>query len=124
MAFPSLRLLPLVLLAACTSSHPLDGSWNQELAGGAAGMSITFDVKGTACMVHTAPRADGGGHDHVTGTYTYDAAAKTVTVKAKLMGDDKADTWTGKIGGEHLELSSADGKQKLTFHHGEHAPGH
>jgi len=123
MVFRCLRLLPFVLLAACSSSHPLDGAWNQELPGGAAGMSITFDTKGTACMVHTAPRADGSGHDHLHDTtYTFDAATKAVTVKAKLMGDGKAGTWTGKLDGAHLELSSADGK--LTFHHGAHAHGH
>lgn len=109
----SLLSLPLLLVAAC--SHPLAGSWSQELPGGAHGMSIEFDAKGDKVMVHTAPRPD-GGHDHVSGTYVWDAATKTLTVKAKLMGDGKADTWSGKLVGDDIELSSADGK--LTFHHG------
>ena len=123
MATRFLHLLPLVLFAACSHSHPLDGAWNEERADGKPGISIEFDTKGTACMVHLAPRAD-GGHDHLEGalTYTFDAATKAVTITAKLMGDGKAATWTGKIDGEHLEVTSADGK--LTFHHGEHAHGH
>jgi hypothetical protein len=122
MAFRFLRLLPLALMfAACSHHHALDGAWNEERADGAVGITIEFDVKSSACEVHTAPRAD-KTHDHVDGTYTFDAATKAVTVKAKLMGDGKADTWTGKLDGEHLELASADGK--LKFHHGEHAEGH
>jgi hypothetical protein len=122
MALRFLHLLPLLLFAACSSGHPLDGAWNEERADGAPGMSIEFEVKGTACEVHLAPRAD-GSHDHLDGaTYTFDAGTKAVTIKGKLMGGGKADTWTGKIDGQHLELTSADGK--LTFHHGEHVHGH
>jgi polyisoprenoid-binding protein YceI len=121
MRFPTLRLLPLVLLAACSDHHPLAGAWNQELPNDAHGMHIAFDPKSDRLEVGLAPRAD-GTHDHLEGTYTFDAATKTVTVKARLMGDGKADTWTGKLAGVEIELSSADGK--LTFHHGEHAHGH
>lgn len=122
MRLVSLRFLPaLLLLAACGDHHPLAGAWNQELPGGAHGMHITFDTKGDKVDIGLPARAD-GTHGHAHGTYTFDAASKTVTVKATLMGEGKADTWTGKLDGEHLELSSADGK--LTFHHGEHAAGH
>lgn len=112
----------LLLFAACGgSAHPLAGNWSQELPGDAVGMSIEFDGKSDKVTGHTAPRPD-GGHDHVYGTYTWDAATKRVTVKAKLAGDAKADTWTGTLDGEHLELGSADGK--LMFHHGGTAHGH
>ncbi len=122
MRFPWLRVLPPVLFAACShDSHPLAGSWNQELPGGAHGMHITFDTKGDKVDVGTTPRAD-GTHDHLNGTYTFDAATKSVTIKAKLMGDGKADTWMGKLVDKDLELTSADGK--LTFGHGDHAHGH
>lgn len=122
MRLASLRFVPVLLLfAACADHHPLAGAWNQELPGGAHGMHITFDTKGDKVDIGLPPRAD-GTHGHDKGTYTFDAATKTVTVKAKLMGDGKADTWTGVLDGEHLELGSADGK--LMFHHGEHAQGH
>lgn len=115
-------LFPLALLAACSSSHPLDGAWNEERADGKAGMTIEFEVTSTRCMVHTAPGPD-GSHEHLAGTtYTFDAAAGTVTVKAPLLGKGKADSWSGKLAGEHLELGSADGK--LVFHRGAHAHGH
>lgn len=121
MRFSTLRLLPLVLLAACGDHHPLAGAWNQELPNDAHGMHITFDTKGDKLDVGLAPRAD-GTHDHLHGTYTFDAATKALTVKAKLLGEGKADTWTGKLNGAEIELSSADGK--LTFHQGDHAHGH
>lgn len=112
--------LPILLLASC--SHPLAGNWSQELPGGAQGMSIEFDGKGDKVLVHTAPRPDGSPHEHVNGTYVWDSATKTLTVKAKLMGDGKADTWSGRLVGDDIELSSADGK--LTFHHGGDAHAH
>lgn len=121
MRFSSLRLLPLVLLAACSDHHPLAGAWNQELPNNAHGMHLAFDTKSDKVGIGLAPRAD-GTHEHMDGTYTWDAATKTLTVKAKLMGEGKADTWTGKLADHEFELSSADGK--LTFHHGDHAHGH
>ena len=66
-------------------------------------------------MVHTAPEAD-GTHDHLHGTYTFDAASKAVTVKCKLMGDWKSEAWTGTLAGEVLELT--DGTDKLKFKKG------
>lgn len=112
----------LFVVACSGDSHPLAGNWSQETGSDAKGMSLTFDTNGTAVTVHLAPRVD-GTHGHVDGaTYIFDAAAKTVTVKAKLMGEAKADTWTGKLDGEHLSLTSADGK--LTFHHGGEPHGH
>ena len=121
-----LRLLPFVpflIIAACTAkaSHPLAGNWQQETGTDAKGMTLEIDPTGTAVNVHTAPGAD-GGHDHIDGTCTYDAASKAVTVKCKLMGEGKSDTWSGKLDGEHLALTSPDGK--LTFHHGGEAHGH
>ncbi len=121
MRFPLLRLLPLALLAACSHSHPLDGSWHEELPNDAHGMHIDFDTASANAVIGLRPRPD-GTHEDTKGTYTFDAATMTVTVKARLLGDGKADTWTGKIEGADLVLSSADGK--LTFGHGEHAHGH
>ena len=115
-------ILPALLFAACGgSAHPLAGNWAEELPGAAAGMSIEFDGKGDRVYVHTAPRPD-GGHGHVHGTYTWDAIARSVTVKALLAGDGKADTWSGSVNGDHMELSSADGK--LVFHRGGTPHGH
>lgn len=111
----------LLLLAACGSDHPLAGYWSQKTADGSAGMSLEFDPEGDAVMVHTAPRAD-GGHGHEHGTYTWDATAKTLTVKAPLLGPGKADTWNGALSDSALELTSADGK--LRFERGGAPAGH
>ena len=106
-----LAVLPLMLFAACSAkTHPIAGTWTQETGTDATGANFMIDP--TATKVHAHPA--GGGH--FDGTCTYDDAAKTVTLKCKLMGDGKSDAWTGKVDGEHLELTSPDGKMK--FHHG------
>jgi len=104
-----LLFVPVLLFAACGSDHPLAGNWAQQLDGGKKGMSLGFKRGGETVLVHTAPRED-GSHDHLRGTYTFDPASKAVTVTCKLLGDGKADTWTGVLNGKALELSSADGK--------------
>jgi hypothetical protein len=105
----SLWLVPFLALAACGSNHPLAGNWAQQLDGGKKGLNLEFQTGGDKVMVHTAPRDD-GSHDHLHGTYTFDAATMAITVKCKLLGDGKADTWAGTLAGKALELSSADGK--------------
>lgn len=111
-------LLALLALSACGDHHPLSGNWNQELPGGKAGMHLSFDTKGTNMEASTPPRAD-GSHDHVRGTYTFDAATKALTVKLALLGADHPDSWSGKVEGEHIELEA--GTTKLVFHRGAHA---
>lgn len=118
---PSLFVLPLLLVAACSSDHPLAGNWSQDTGSDAKGLSVEFDVKGTEVMVHTAPAAD-GSHDHLHGSYTFDAASKAVTVKCKLMGDGKAESWTGTLAGDQLDLSAGD--VRLKFKKGGKAHGH
>lgn len=114
--------VPFLLLAACGGHHALEGAWTQKLPGDAKGITLEFEAGGTRVMVHGAPRAD-GGHDHIEGvTYSWDATAKAITVRGPLMGAGKADTWTGTVSGERLELSSADGK--LEFQHGSEVHGH
>jgi hypothetical protein len=118
-----LPLVPLLIIAACTAkaSHPLAGNWTQHTGTDAKGATLTIDPTGTKVHAHPAPRAD-GSTDHFDGTCSFDAATKAVTVKCKLMGDGKSDTWAGKLDGEKLELASADGK--LTFEHGGDSHGH
>ncbi len=116
------RLIPVLLLfAACGTKHPLAGGWSQELPGAAKGMFLEFDGGSDKLELHTAPRPD-GTHDHVDGTYAWDAASRTVTVHCKLAGEGKADTWTGVVEGDHFELSAADGK--FRFHRGGEADEH
>ena len=114
-------LLPFLLLAACGDDHPLAGNWSQKTADGSVGMSLEFDTGSDRLMVHTAPRAD-GGHDHVNGTYTWDATAKTLSVKAPLLGEGKADAWSGSMNDSTIELTSPDGK--LAFQRGGKPHGH
>jgi hypothetical protein len=116
-AFASL----LLLLTACSDKHPLAGHWNQELPGGAHGAHLHFDTKGDKVNVGLAPRAD-GTHDHVHGTYTFDAATGAITVKAKLLEGNPADAWSGKLHDGHLDLKA--GEVNLHFHRGDKAAGH
>lgn len=119
----SLFVLPLLLLfAGCSGDkHVLAGNWSQELPGDKEGMSLEFDDKGEKVMVHGAPRAD-GGHSHPKVTHTWDAATKTLTLKGELVEGSKVDSWSGKLDGDHLELTSAEGK--LVFHRGGTPHGH
>jgi hypothetical protein len=115
--------VPFLLLAACGSDHPLAGAWGQKLPGDAKGMTLEFETAGTRVMVHLAPRPDGShGHIDEPVTYSWDATAKTITVKGPLLGAGKADTWTGSVNGGQMELSSADGK--LQFQRGGKVHGH
>jgi len=108
------------LLVAC-GGHPLAGNWSQDLGEGKQGMSLTFEVGGERILVHTAPDAE-GHHDHLDGTYTFDAASRAVTVQARLGGDGQPGSWTGAVDGDHLELGAAD--TKLSFHRGADPHGH
>ncbi len=114
--------LPCLLLAACSSDHPLAGGWGQQLPGNAHGMVLEFELGGQRVTVHAAPRPD-GTHDHVEGvTYAWDAAAKSITVRGPLLGAGKGDTWSGRVEGDRMELGAAEGK--LVFQRGAKALGH
>ncbi|MCA8965548.1 MAG: hypothetical protein H6838_20705 [Planctomycetes bacterium] len=121
-----IRTLALIvssfLFAGCGHDHhPLEGGFSQQVAGDGEGMHVEFDLESNKLLVHTAPDAD-GHHDHVDGTYTFDAATGAVTVNALLMGGKKPGTWTGKLTGDDLELSA--GTDKLSFRRGGEAHGH
>ena len=123
-----LALVPALLFAACghdhahgsASDHPLGGQWVQQLGGDAKGFGLEFDTKSDACEMQTAPAAD-GYHEHHRGTYTFDAATKAVTVKVKLLGDGKSDSWAGTLGTGVIELTG--GTDKVTLKPGKIA-GH
>ena len=70
---------------------------------------------------HTAER-EGGGHDHIYGTYSFDAASGVVTVKAQLDGKQGPGSWSGPLKGDDLQLG-ADGKT-MQFRRGGKAHGH
>jgi len=115
-------LSSLLLFAACSGdTHVLTGNWSQQLPDGKAGMSLEFNATGDKVVVHGAPRPD-GGHSHPKVQPTWDAATKTLTLKGELVEGSKIDMWTGKLEGDHLELSSAEGK--LVFHRGGKPHGH
>lgn len=97
-------VVPFLLLAACGNDHPLAGNWAEQVEAGKKGMHLEFQTSGDKVMVHTAPRED-GSHDHLHGTYVFDANSNAVTVKCKLLGDGKADAWTGVLAGKSLDLT-------------------
>ena len=106
-----LAVVPFLMLAACDGGgDAMMGNWSPE--GEVAGfrVGLEFDGKGNKCM----PHVDGpDGHGHPAATYTFDPASKLVTVKSKLLGDAKADTWTGTLAGDTLELTGGDVKLKF-----------
>ncbi|MCB9877352.1 MAG: hypothetical protein H6835_07095 [Planctomycetes bacterium] len=123
MKLRALTLFASLSLAACGDSHPLAGSWSQETPDHKPGMSLSFETKegGTRLQVHTAPDAN-DSHEHIHGTYTFDAATGAVSVDAELLGKGKPGKWTGKLADGHLELGAAD--TKLEFHQGKDPHGH
>jgi hypothetical protein len=112
-------LIPLALLAtlaACgAGTTAISGHWSQETGSTKEGMTLEFDPKSDSLMVHTAPD-ENGSHDHLHGTYTFDAQGSTVTVRCELVGKGKGDVWQGKLDGEHLALTA--GATMLKFHRG------
>ena len=104
-------VLPFLVLAACSSGNPLAGHWSPEAEVAGLRVGVDFDDKSDQVLAHV----DGpNGHSHPPkGSYTFDSATKLVTVKCKLMGDGKAETWTGTLQGESLELAGGDVKLKL-----------
>ncbi len=110
-----LLFVPFLLLASCSSDHPLTGNWAQDTGTAVKGIQLGFDTAGTKVTVHTAPRPD-GTHDHPAATYTFDAASKAVTIKGDLAGDGKTDTWTGTVTGDTMQLTG--GAATLRFKKG------
>lgn len=113
-----LRRCPWLLalaLAACSGKpqSAIAGGWSQQTADGTPGMHVEFDAGSNKFLAHTAPRAD-GGHDHISGTYTFEAGS--VTVQAALAGKTGPGSWTGKQDGDALTLSA--GEQTLKFARG------
>jgi hypothetical protein len=107
--------VPLLLLAAC--GHPLKGYWKAEaVPAPLKKVGIDFDDATDRVLAHIdrfLPNSDTSEHKHEPGHYTFDAATKAVTVKCKLMGDGKAETWTGTLAGETLELTGGADMVKL-----------
>lgn len=113
----SVLTLALLALSACSSdTSAVSGHWSQETGTDQQGMTLEFDAKSDKLMVHTAPDAS-GSHDHLHGTYAFDAKANSLSVKCELNGKGKGDTWQGKVDGDHMTLTG--GAVTLKFHKGE-----
>jgi hypothetical protein len=104
-----LSLALLVVLAACnsdaTSAGVIAGHWSQETQSDKKGMTLEFDAESDKLLVHTAPD-DQGAHEHLDGTYSFDAASGAVAVRCDLNGTGKGDSWTGKLQGDQLTLTA------------------
>lgn len=110
---PRLLLIVPLLLVACSDApgDAMAGHWSPDGKVGEFTVGLEFDGKGDKVMAHV----DGpDGHSHPPGiTYMFDATTKVVTVRGKLLGDGKADTWTGTVSGDTLELAGGRDKIKL-----------
>ena len=106
--------VPLVLLAACSSDHPLAGHWKADAPVDGLRVGVDFHAENGQVMAHV----DGpDGHSHPPkGTYTFDAATNAVMVKCMLLGEGKPDTWTGTLAGDTLQLAA--GATRLTLKKG------
>lgn len=98
-----------------STATSIAGHWAQETGSDQQGMTLQFDATSDKLMVHTAPEAD-GSHDHLHGSYTFDAATTTATVRCELGGTGKGNVWTGKLANERLSLTS--GSTTLKFRKG------
>ena len=116
-----LSVLSLLLLVSCGSSNPLAGNWSEVMPGGKPGMTLTFDGSSDKMSVHGRPQQD-GSHSHPKATYRFDERAKTVTVSGRILDGTKAETWTGTVAGDAMELAGAD--MKLKFQRGGEPHGH
>jgi hypothetical protein len=109
-----------VTLAACDSAARragvIAGHWSQETDSDQKGITLEFDHQSDKVLVHTAPDEE-GGHDHLHGTYSFDAASGAVTVRGELGGHGKSDSWRGKLEGDHLTLTAGTGT--LRFRRGD-----
>ena len=103
-------LAPLALFAACSGGNPLAGTWKAEaLPAPVKKLALEFAEKDDRVLVHI----DDPDHRHVNGHYTYDAGSKAVTVTARVLGESKAETWTGTLAGDVLELTGGTDKVKF-----------
>ena len=116
-----LSVLSLSLLASCGSSNPLAGNWSEVMTDGKPGMTLTFDGSSDKMSVHGRPQQD-GSHSHPKATYQFDEQGKIVTVTGRILDGVKAETWTGKVDGDAMELAAAD--MKLKFQRGGEPHGH
>ena len=106
----------LFAFASCGSAAAggsVAGTWSEETGSDKPGMTLELDADSDKVLVHTAP--DEHGHDHLSGTYSCDAAG-AVTIRCKLAGETKGDVWQGKVDGDHLVLTA--GATTLRFHQG------
>jgi hypothetical protein len=107
-----LLFVPFLALVACSADEsPLDGKWKVEpLPAGFDKHSLDLDGASDKVLVHFDV---GDEHAHKHGTYTYDAAAKTLTVRCLVLGDGKPDVWTGTVAGDTMTLTGGDTKLTL-----------
>ena len=120
---PKHALFSLLLLLAACGSHPLAGAWAQQVPAGQPAVTLEFETDGSRIMGHCDVA---GAHQHIQGSYVFDAAqgavTMTVTDNAALLGIERGGTLAGKVDGDRLEFTAGAGM--LTFARTEHVPGH
>ena len=115
----SLALILFAPIAACDAdAHgkmktAIGGAWSQEFASGDKhGMTLEFGDGTDKLFVHTAPDKN-GDHGHLDGSYEFSADTGMVTVQCPLAGENGGKTWTGKLDGEQLMLTSGEASLKF-----------
>jgi len=113
----------LATVAACGSdaedpksdNPPVDvtGHWSEDTGSSKEGMTLELHGEDNKVLVHTAPD-ESGGHDHLSGTYSFDATTGKLTVNCALAGDEGAKTWAGKPTSASLVLSAGGKELKFT----------
>ena len=110
MKFLTALLLFVFAATSSCSKHPLDGGWTEHTQG--APRVLEFDAASDKVFVHAHGRTDGGS-EHLNGTYTLTGTELSVAWE----DGGKKLSFTGKLVGEHLELTDPAGS-KVEFHHG------
>jgi len=97
-----LLTVPLLVLAACGSTHPLAGHWHEQKQ---AGISLNFDDKSDKFLGH-GHGTDHSSHDHLRGTYRLEGAA--LEIQGSWDGTGEAVHWKGTLNGGQIEFRPAD----------------
>lgn len=97
-----LLTVPLLVLAACGSSHPLAGHWHEQKQDG---ISLNFDDKSDKFLGH-GHGTDHSSHDHLHGTYRLEGAA--LEIKGTWEETKEEVHWKGTLNGGQIEFRPAD----------------
>lgn len=97
-----LLAVPLLILAACGSSHPLAGHWHEQKQDG---IYLTFDDQSDKFLGHGHGN-DHSSHDHLHGTYRLEGTV--LEIKGTWADAKESVHWKGTLNGGVIEFRPVD----------------